>query len=305
MSAERAEAAAWRRLVIAVLGGDEREQEICRRAAATGAEVRAFGFPWPQDGLDGVRAAHDAAEAIADANVVLMPIPGIAADGSLFATVRIVPDEALLGRMAARGHIILGRADAGLRRAAASLGIRLHEYEGDAELMRQRAPAIVEGLIRILIENTTITLHGARICVIGQGTIGSALTRTLLALGALVTVAARNPQQRASAAALGTHAISLEELPAAAPAFNIVLSTAPSPIVTAAVIDRLAGDALVVDLAAPPGSCDLAYARLSGRGAIWARALGRRAPITVGASQWSGIARIIEGILTEVHGDAG
>jgi dipicolinate synthase subunit A len=305
MSAERAGGSAWRRLVIAVLGGDEREQEICRRAAATGAEVRAFGFPWPQGGIDGVRAARDAADAIAGANVVLMPIPGIAADGSLFATVRIVPDEALLGRMAARGHIILGRADAGLRRATAALGIRLHEYEGDAELMRQRAPAIVEGLIRILIENTTITLHGARICVIGQGTLGSALTRTLLALGALVTVAARNPQQRASAAALGARAISLEELPAAATAFNIVLSTAPAPIVTAAVIDRLARDALVVDLAAPPGSCDLEYAHLSGRGAIWARALGRRAPITVGASQWSGIARIIEGILTEVHGDAG
>jgi dipicolinate synthase subunit A len=305
MSAERADAAAWRRLVIAVLGGDEREQEICRRAAATGAEVRAFGFPWPQGGLDGVHAARGAADAMTGANVVLMPIPGIAADGSLFAIVRIVPDEALLGRMAAHGHIILGRADAGLRRAAAALGIRLHEYEGDAELMRQRAPAIVEGLIRILIENTVTTIHGARICLIGQGSIGSALTGTLLALGALVTVAARNPQQRASAAALGAHAISLQELPAAAPAFNIVLSTAPAPIVTAAVIDRLAHDALVVDLTAPPGSCDLEYARLSGRRAIWARALGRRAPITVGASQWSGIARIIEGILTEVQGDAG
>jgi dipicolinate synthase subunit A len=126
----------------------------------------------------------------------------------------------------------------------------------------------------------------------------------LLALGSLVTVAARSPQQRASAAALGAHAISLEELPAAAPAFNIVLSTAPAPIVTPAVIDRLARDVLVVDLAAPPGSCDLEYARLSGRGAIWARALGRRAPISVGASQWSGIARIIEGILSEGHGDA-
>jgi dipicolinate synthase subunit A len=304
MRAERADST-WGRLVIAVLGGDEREQEICRRAAATGAEVRAFGFPWPQGGIDGVSAARDAADAIAGANVVLMPVPGIALDGSLFATVRIVPDEALLGRMAARGHIILGRADAGLRRATAALGICLHEYEGDAELMRQRAPAIAEGLIRILIENTAITLHGARICVIGQGTTGSALTRTLLALGALVTVAARNPQQRASATALGAQAISLEELPAAAPAFNIVLSTAPAPVVTTAVIDRLGRDALVVDLAAPPGSCDLEYARLSGRGAIWARALGRRAPITVGASQWGGIARIIEGILTEVHGDAG
>jgi dipicolinate synthase subunit A len=160
--------AGWRKLVIAVLGGDEREQEICRRAAATGAEVRAFGFPWPQDGLDGVHAAHDAAEAISQANVVLMPVPGIAADGSLFATARIVPNEALLRGMAAGGHIILGRADAGLRSAAAALGVRLHEYEGNQELMRQRAPAIVEGLIRILIENTAITIHGARICVVGQ-----------------------------------------------------------------------------------------------------------------------------------------
>jgi dipicolinate synthase subunit A len=305
MRADRGNAAAWRRLVIAVLGGDEREQEICRCAAATGAQVRAFGFPWPPAGIDSVHAARDAAEAISGANVALMPIPGIAADGSLFATARIIPDETLLARMAARGHIILGRADAGLRRAAAALDIRLHEYESDSELMRQRAPAIVEGAIQILIENTAITLHGARICVVGQGIIGSALTRTLLALGAMVTVAARNPRQRASAAALGAHAITLEELPAAAPSLDIVLSTAPALVVNAVVIDRLTRQALVVDLAAPPGSCDLEYARSSGRRAVWARALGRRAPITVGASQWSGIARIIEGILSEAQGDAG
>lgn len=305
MRADPGNAAAWHRLVIAVLGGDEREQEICRCAAATGAQVRAFGFPWPPAGIDGVHAARDAAEAISGANVALMPIPGIAADGSLFATARIVPEETLLARMAARGHIILGRADAGLRRAAAALDIRLHEYESDSELMRQRAPAIVEGAIQILIENTAITLHGARICVVGQGIIGSALTRTLLALGAMVTVAARNPRQRASAAALGAHAITLEELPAAAPSLDIVLSTAPAPVVNAVVIDRLIRQALVVDLAAPPGSCDLEYARSSGRRAVWARALGRRAPITVGASQWSGIARIIEGILSEAQGDAG
>ncbi len=305
MRADPGNAAAWHRLVIAVLGGDEREQEICRCAAATGAQVRAFGFPWPPAGIDGVHAGRDAAEAISGANVALMPIPGIAADGSLFATARIVPDETLLARMAARGHIILGRADAGLRRAAAALDIRLHEYESDSELMRQRAPAIVEGAIQILIENTAITLHGARICVVGQGIIGSALTRTLLALGAMVTVAARNPRQRASAAALGAHAITLEELPAAAPSLDIVLSTAPAPVVNAVVIDRLTRQALVVDLAAPPGSCDLEYARASGRRAVWARALGRRAPVTVGASQWSGIARIIEGILSEAQGDAG
>ena len=35
----------WRKLTIGMLGGDRREQEIARRAAMTGARVRAHGFP--------------------------------------------------------------------------------------------------------------------------------------------------------------------------------------------------------------------------------------------------------------------
>jgi dipicolinate synthase subunit A len=289
----------WGRLTIAVLGGDEREQEICRRAAATGAAVRAFGFPWPSTGIPGVAAVADAVAALNGANIVLMPIPGIANDGSLFATTRIVPDEALLRCMAAGGHIILGRADANLNRAAAALGIQIHEYEGDQELMLLRAPAIVEGVLKVVIENTVITIHRARICVVGQGNIGTVLTRTLIALGAQVTVAARNPIQRASAYALGAVAVTLEELPAIAGSFDVLMSTASAPIVNAALIDRLSPHALILDLSAPPGSCDLEYGNRSGRKAVWARALGRRAPVTVGASQWTGISRIIAAILQE------
>ena len=81
----------WRHLTIAVIGGDEREQEICRLAAESGAVVRAFGFPWPSVGISGVVLAADAARALAGANIALMPIPGIATDGSLFATSAIIP----------------------------------------------------------------------------------------------------------------------------------------------------------------------------------------------------------------------
>src|SRR6266850_2207630 len=45
----------WPKLKIGMLGGDKREQEIARRAAATGAEVRACGFPWPEQGISGVQ----------------------------------------------------------------------------------------------------------------------------------------------------------------------------------------------------------------------------------------------------------
>lgn len=301
---QRTYSPAWQRLTIAVLGGDEREQEISRLAAQSGAVVKAFGFPWPGGGIEGVVLAQDAAGALAGADIALMPIPGIAADGSLFATSPIIPREPLLRAMRGDSHIILGRADHGLRRAAEGLGIGIHEYEVDHELMLLRAPAIVEGVIKILIENTQITIHGARICVVGQGNIGTVLTRTLIALGAHVTVAARNPIQRASAYTMGAAAITLEELSQRPESFDVLVSTASAPIVTAVLIDRLGPNTLVVDMAAPPGSCDLKHASATGHKAIWARALGRRAPITVGASQWRGIARIIDQIL-ERTGDAG
>ena len=289
----------WRNLTIAVVGGDEREQEICRLAAATGAAVRGFGFPWPPQGIEGVTLSNDAAAALTGANIALFPIPGIATDGSLFATQSIVPRESLLALMAPRAHLILGRADVDLKAAAAATGIAIHEYEGDHELMLLRAPAIVEAALKIIIENTAITIHGARICVVGQGNIGAVLTRTLIALGAKVTVAARNPVQRAAAYTLGAATLELTSLAAAAPEFDVLLAAAPAPVVTPAVINRLPAHALLMDLTAPPGSCDLDYARSTGRKAIWARALGRRAPITVGGSQWVGIAKIINRVILE------
>ena len=287
----------WQRLTIAVLGGDEREQEICRLAAASGATVKAFGFPWPEEGIKGVIHATEANAALTSANIALLPIPGIATDGSIFSTEKIIPREALLSAMAPGAHLILGRADKGLAHAAAAVGVTIHEYESDQELMLLRAPAIVEAAIKVIIENTAITIHGANICVIGQGNIGTVLTRTLIALGGHVTVAARNSVQRAAAFTMGAAPLPLDAQPGNAGSFDVLVSTASAFVVTKALIDQLPPQALVVDLSAPPGSCDLEYARNTGRKAIWARALGRRAPVTVGRSQWIGISRIIDGII--------
>ncbi len=282
---------------IAIVGGDEREQEIARLAAAAGAGVTAFGFPWPAGGIAGVKACSSAGEALAGARYALFPIPGMTPDGGLFATTPIIPDAQMLAAMAPGAHIILGRALDSLRGAAAANGITLHEYEHDQELMLLRAPAITEGLLRVLIENTVITIHDARICVIGFGNMGSVMARTLVGLGARVTVAARNRVQRASAYTLGAQTLDLDAFREAAAGFDIIISTVPARILDAALIDTLAGHCVLVDVAAPPGSIDLDYANESARKGIWARALGRRAPVTVGASQWSGIRRIIEATL--------
>ena len=289
----------WSGFSITVLGGDEREQEIARLAALTGARVRAFGFPWPAADIDGVERSDSAESACRDADFVLMPIPLPRVDGSIFATEKIVPREELLSLLNSNAHIITGVSDDCMRKVAESLDIGIHEYEHDRTLMLLRGPAIVEAALKAIIENTRITIHMASIGVVGQGNIGSLLTRSLIALGARVTVAARNPMQRAEAYAAGAETITIDTLAEHAGGFDMILSTVPAPVVTKRVIDQIRPDALVMDMAAPPGGVNLDYARSIGRVAVWARALGRRAPITVGASQWSGIEKIIAAILRE------
>jgi dipicolinate synthase subunit A len=292
----------WPKLVIGMLGGDKREQEIARLAAATGAQVRAHGFPWPVHGIPGVQHLNDPAAVLKGARFALFPIPGIAASGALFAPAAaapIIPDRAMLAGMAPRAHIILGWADTSLKAHTAALSIELHEYEWDRSLMLQRTPAIIEGLLKIVIENTAITIHNSHACVVGQGTIGAVLARYLVALGAHTHVAARNAEQRAAAYVAGATPRLLADLPALAPSLDLVFSTVPSRVVGEDVLCRLPKTALVVDLAAPPGGVDFDAAKRLGLNAIWGRGLGSRAPVTVGASQWGGIRERIEAILRE------
>jgi len=292
----------WSKLVIGMLGGDKREQEIARRVGATGADVRAYGFPWPEQGIPGVKHIADVAAVLTGARFALFPIPGIAANGALFApaaTSPIIPDRAMLSGMAKRAHIILGWADKNLKAHCEALSIKLHEYEWDRSLMLQRTPAIIEGLLKIVIENTAITIHNAQACVVGQGTIGAVLARYLVALGAHTHVAARNAEQRAAAYVAGGTPHLLDELPQLAPQLDFLFSTVPARVVGEDVLSRLKKSVFIADLAAPPGGVDLDAAKRLGLTAIWARGLGSRAPVTVGASQWSGIRERIEKILQE------
>lgn len=282
--------------IIAVVGGDEREQEIARFAATTGATVRAYGFPIPEGGIPGVARTSSAADALAGADYALFPIPGLSSEGALFAPEcpePIVPDRDLLAGMAPGATIVLGWPDEGLRSAADSLGIGFSEYEHDTELMLLRGPAIIEGALQAAIANTRVTIHDATVAVVGHGNIGRLLTRTLVLLGARVHLFARNPVQRADAYTAGATPHLLEDLPGLAPQLDMIFSTVPSSVVSADVLATVPAGALVMDLAAPPGGIDLAAAEKHGHTAVWARGMGRRAPVTVGRSQWSGIARRI------------
>jgi dipicolinate synthase subunit A len=282
--------------IVAVLGGDGRELEIARQAVLAGAEVRACGQPVGAVARAGASSAASMPEAVRNADVVICPIPLPAPDGSLFApqsAAKLVPDLDSLRGMRRGGVFITGRASAQMREAARALDLRLHEYEGDEELMLRRAPAIAEGAIRLAIEHTDVTLHRNPCMIVGFGKIAPTIASMLRGLGACVTVAARNPVQLAKAWAMGCETVPVSGLAEHAPRMAVIFSTVPARVFTREVLERLGRDPVLIDLAAPPGGVDQEAAREFGVRLIWARGLGGRAPRTVGQSQWSGIARII------------
>jgi dipicolinate synthase subunit A len=290
----------WQKLTIAILGGDGRETEMASLAADAGASVRLFGTP-PSDRHDVTRAAS-LVEALDGARIAILPVPYPGADGALYAPFAEAPIHITaedLSAMAARAHVITGKSDAFLDAAAERVRVMVHEYENDTDLMLLRAPAIAEGAIRVAIEHSPVTVHGARIGLVGFGRIGSALTRSLIALNANVHVFARRDEARAAAYALGAEPHFFEAIPQVFPQLEVLYNTAPAAVVDAAALAHLQRGSLVVDLAAPPGGIDLAAARERGLSTIWARGLGASAPRTVARSQWIGVERIARSVLSE------
>jgi dipicolinate synthase subunit A len=292
---EAKDAVDWAGLRIAVIAGDERDPEIARLAAETGATVTAFGIPWPDEGIPRVERAGSAAAAVDGANYLFFPIP-LGVGSTLYApnaAEPIVADEALFSKAAPDAWVFCGRATSEVRAAASATGVSVHEYDPDRELMLLRAPAIVEGALERAIEATDVTINDAEVVVVGFGNIGQLLARTLRGLGARVHVAARNPIQRASAYADGLMPLDLEELPDLAPSLDMVFSTVPAPVVDGPFLERLPRGSLVLDIAPPPDHANLERAAELGHRAVWARGLGKRAPVTVGRSQWKGLRRFV------------
>ena len=210
--------------------------------------------------------------AVAGAKYLLMPIPlGVGLEVyAPHAEQPITADAQLLTALASGAHAFLGRATPEFREVASQVGVSLHEYDPDRELMLLRAPAIVEGAIQLAIENTDITINDASIVVVGYGNIGSLLARRLLALGGRVHVAARNPIQRANAYADGAIPLALEAVPALAPRLEMVFSTVPAQVVGREILERLPQGSLVLDIAPPPDHADLDLAAELGHRAVWA-----------------------------------
>ena len=231
----------------------------------------------PEPGLSGAEQA----------DCVVLPLPVSSGGGLLNAPLsRLSPPLTEILAPLSPGQMLCGgRVDPVTAALAAERGLTVRDYFAREELAVANAVPTAEGAIQIAMEQLPITIHGARVLVVGFGRVGRALAQRLAALGARVTVAARRYESLAWAQASGYGTEQTGQLAGWLCGYDLVVNTVPALVLGEAELADLKPDCLVLDLASKPGGVDLEAARRLGRTVIWALSLpGKVAPVTAGAA---------------------
>lgn len=262
-----------------VAGGDPRQAALAELLADDGHSVHTYAL---EQG-EGMKCEPSMAGADR-ADCVVLPLPA-AGEGRLNTPLSAQRHELaeVLDAMRPGQLVCAGMAGEGLKRMAEERGLVLRDYFAREELAVLNAIPTAEGAIQIAMEELPITLHDARVLVVGFGRLGRALAPRLRALGAKVWVSARRYEQRAAAESMGLGSDGLDRLSDWLCSYDLVFNTVPAPVLGVEELAALKEGALVIDLASRPGGVNMDAASALGVQVIWALSLpGKVAPVTSG-----------------------
>ncbi|MBP0973330.1 MAG: dipicolinate synthase subunit A, partial [Oscillospiraceae bacterium] len=267
--------------VILVAGGDLR-YGYTAQALAEHYEVWAVGFTRQFLPDERIRLVETAADGLPLCDVLLLPMP-VSEDGVLVNAPysrQHLPLAGFLPKIR-EGGLVLGGRFGKAQALFTQAGIETVDYLAREELSMRNAVPTAEGAIQILLEEMPRTIFGSKMLVLGFGRIGIRMAMLLTALGADVTVVARDPAARAYAEMLGCRSIPFAALPEHAAGADVICNTVPATVIDKNVLQAMQPEALVLDLASKPGGVDWEAAQTLGRRVVWALSLpGKTAPVT-------------------------
>lgn len=267
-----------------VLGGDLRQAHLARLLSEHGHHVHVFaleqaGFfsPLIQEETD--------LSALSRADAVILPMPVADSREMLFSPLSesSIPISHVLDAMDSRQFLCGGRLSPAVHSQILTRGLTLWDYFAREELAVANCVPTAEGCIQLAMEHLDITIHNARVLVIGCGRLGRITAGRFGALGAKVTVAARKYDQLAWAAAEGYSTEHTGQLAGWLCSYDLIINTVPALVLGREELNDTRPDCLIIDLASDPGGVDRAAADALGRTVLWALSLpGKTAPVTAG-----------------------
>ena len=284
----------------AVMGGDQRIARLARLLAEDGHGVSVFALEKAGTIL-GADTAGTLSNAVQDAECVILPLPVSGQDELLNTPLsegKYTLDE-VFSVLSPNQIVCAGRVDSSTDSLARRNGIEIIDYFKREELIAKNALATAEGALGIMMQETTSTLWGSSVLVIGFGRIGKLLAHRLHGMGAAVAVSARSFADLAWIELMGYRALNTNSLEGFLDGFDIIVNTVPSPVLLKPHLREIKPGALCLDLASKPGGIDFSAASQLGIKVIWSLGLpGEVAP----ASSAAIIKETIYNILEELNG---
>lgn len=279
-------------LNIWVIGGDLRQEKLAQLLAGDGHVVHTYGLG---SELEELRTEEDLT-GVQLADCVILPLP-VTGDGvTLNAPLagREISLPGVLDALRREQLVCGGRIDKKTAVLAEERGLTIHDYFAREELAVANAVPTAEGAVQIAMEEMPITVHGARVLVVGYGRLGKLLAHRFAALGAKVSVSARKWSDLAWIEAFGYGVEQTERLDGWLCGYDLIVNTVPICVLGEEQLSELKKGCLVIDLASKPGGVDLQAAKKLGVRVIWALSLpGKVAPVTAGKAILSSVYNIL------------
>ncbi len=270
---------------IAVVGGDLRSVKLVEMLEKDGYDVSVYGLE-NADILNqyaSIKKCSSIDEVIEENDIIIGPIPFSSNKNEinmLFSNEKLEVEE-FFNKIIANKVIIAGSISEDYVKKAEASGAKVIDILKREELAVLNAISTAEGTINIAIQETTRTLHGSNVLVMGFGRVGKVLAKMLDGIGANVYCEARKNVDLAWVKAYGYHPIHLNDLDEHLGKFDIIINTIPFIVLDDKKLDLIKQNCLIIDIASNPGGVDKNAAKAKGIKSIWALSLpGKVAPVT-------------------------
>ena len=271
---------------VSIIGGDLRIVNLIELLAKDDFLVYTYGLENSEDFIEkeNVKKCASISELVGSSEIIIGPLPMTNDSEYLsapFSDEKISIEE-LIKEMSNKNKTFLaGKISEQLATKLQEGGIEFIDLLKREKLVVLNTIATAEGTIQLAMENTTRTIHGSNVLVMGFGRVGKVLAKLLDGIGANVSCEARKNSDIAWIKAYGYNPIHLSELDNELGNYDLIINTIPFQILDENRLKLVKKECTILDLSSTPGGVDRAAARRLGLKMIWALSLpGKVAPLT-------------------------